>query len=77
MAKDVQTSRLRRALGLSRLGARLALKQGERLVSSDQSAVHREMAVAMVRELGRLKGLPMKLGQILSHAQRRHPAAHR
>ncbi len=67
MAKDVRTSRLARALGLSKLGARLALGQGKRLVRRDESAVHREMALAMVRELGRLKGLPMKLGQILSY----------
>jgi predicted unusual protein kinase regulating ubiquinone biosynthesis (AarF/ABC1/UbiB family) len=77
MAKDVQTSRLRRALGLSKLGARLALKQGKRLVTRDQSAVHREMAVAMVRELGRLKGLPMKVGQILSYMDGAVPDEHR
>lgn len=77
MAKDIQTSRFRRALGLSKLGARLALKQGKRLVSRDESAVHREVAMALVGELGRLKGLPMKIGQILSYMDGAVPDEHR
>jgi len=67
MADDLERSRMRRAMRLSRLGARVALKQGRRLLSRDDSAVHAELARAVVDELGRLKGLPMKIGQILSY----------
>ncbi len=76
MSRDLDTSRLRRALSLSKLGARLALKQGQKLLARDPSAVHRELARAMVEELGGLKGLPMKIGQILSYMDGLVPDEH-
>ena len=77
MAHQVQRSRLRRALGLSRLGARVALDQGRRLLVRDETALHREIATALVKELGQLKGLPMKIGQILSYMEGVVPAEYR
>lgn len=56
-----------RALGLGQLGARFAAGQGRRLLSRDQSAAHAELARLLVEELGQMKGLPMKLGQIMSY----------
>lgn len=67
MGDALKTSRMRRALGLGRLGATVALKQGRRLLARDETAVHAELARALVAELGELKGLPMKIGQILSY----------
>ncbi len=64
---QIDRSRLRRAWKLSKLGARVAVAQGRRLVSRDETKVHRELAMAVVAELGKLKGLPMKVGQILSY----------
>lgn len=69
MAKDLDRSRLKRALRLSKLGARVALQQGRRLVTRDEASIHREVATALVRELGELKGLPMKIGQLLSYME--------
>jgi predicted unusual protein kinase regulating ubiquinone biosynthesis (AarF/ABC1/UbiB family) len=67
MTSGIDRSRLRRAVSLSKLGAKLALKQGRRLVARDESEVHREVARLLVKELGALKGLPMKVGQLLSY----------
>lgn len=65
----LKKSRWGRALSLSRLGARMAVGQGKRLVARDPLEVHRELAAALVAELGQLKGLPMKIGQILSYME--------
>jgi len=67
MADDFARSRFRRALSLSKLGARVAIGQGKRLIARDEADVHRELAATLVGELGKLKGLPMKIGQILSY----------
>lgn len=76
MPDDLDRSRLARALRLGKLGARVALKQGQRLLARDEAAVHRELAEALVAELGDLKGLPMKIGQILSYMDGVVPAEH-
>jgi len=52
---------------MSKLGAKVAFAQGKRLVSRDETDVHHELAKTVVAELGKLKGLPMKVGQILSY----------
>ena len=67
MNSPVEPSRMRRAFKLSKLGARVAFAQGRRVFSRDESTVHRELAMSMVSELGKMKGLPMKIGQILSY----------
>ncbi|MGE0788350.1 MAG: ABC1 kinase family protein [Sandaracinaceae bacterium] len=67
MSQDIDSSRARRAFRMSKLGAKLALAQGRRLFARDEAAVHRELAEALADELGKLKGLPMKIGQILSY----------
>lgn len=76
MTRDLDRSRWSRALSLSKLGARVALKQGRRLIARDEAAVHRELAEALVAELGELKGLPMKVGQILSYMDGVVPEEH-
>lgn len=69
MTDELDRSRFRRAMRLSALGAKLALHQGRGLVSRDNAAVHAAVAELLVRELGKLKGLPMKIGQILSYME--------
>jgi predicted unusual protein kinase regulating ubiquinone biosynthesis (AarF/ABC1/UbiB family) len=61
--------RLRRAYRLSKLGARIAAQRGRGILSGDSAAIHAEVAKTLVQELGRLKGLPMKIGQILSYME--------
>jgi len=66
---SIKKGRLGRALSLSRLGARMALGQGRRMLSSDPLQVHRQLALTLAAELGELKGLPMKIGQLLSYME--------
>ncbi|MCB9647292.1 MAG: AarF/ABC1/UbiB kinase family protein [Deltaproteobacteria bacterium] len=61
--------RFRRALNLSKLGAELAVRQAQRLVARDPAAAHRAVAETLAKELGAMKGLPMKIGQILSYME--------
>lgn len=74
---ELRKGRLHRALDLSRIGAKLAVGQGRRLLSRDQEASHRQIATTLVRELGQLKGLPMKIGQLLSYMDGVVPDEHR
>jgi predicted unusual protein kinase regulating ubiquinone biosynthesis (AarF/ABC1/UbiB family) len=74
---DIEQGRLGRALRLSRMGARVALQQGRALISGDPSAAHRDLARTLAEELGKLKGLPMKIGQILSYMEGVVPDEHR
>ena len=73
----LSTGRLRRALSLSKLGAELAVGQARRLVTRDPAAAHRLLAETLARELGSMKGLPMKIGQILSYMEGVLPEEHR
>jgi predicted unusual protein kinase regulating ubiquinone biosynthesis (AarF/ABC1/UbiB family) len=72
---DVLRSRTGRALRLGGLGARVAVAQGRRLFTG-ASTVHRDVARTLVRELGGLKGLPMKIGQLLSYMDGLVPDEH-
>ena len=64
---ELRRSRFHRAWGLGQLGARFAAGHGRRLLRKDQALAHQELAQLLVRELGQMKGLPMKLGQMLSY----------
>ncbi len=74
MKAEVPQGRLGRAWGLGRLGARLAVLRAS---SSDAGALHRDLAGTIAAELGRMKGLPMKVGQILTYLTGVLPEAHR
>lgn len=70
-----KSSRLSRALSLGKLGARVAVGRGRRLLSGAKGAAqHEELAALLVAELGQLKGLPMKIGQLLSYMDGVMPA---
>ena len=77
MTRPLDPSRMRRAFKLSKLGARVALAQGRRVFSRDETKVHRELAMSVVSELGKMKGLPMKVGQILSYMDGAVPEEYR
>lgn len=74
---DLEPGRFARALQLSRLGARVAWTQGRAALSRDPAQAHRELAAALTDELGKLKGLPMKIGQLLSYMEGVVPDEHR
>jgi predicted unusual protein kinase regulating ubiquinone biosynthesis (AarF/ABC1/UbiB family) len=77
MDDEIRRSRLARAMRLSAMGARVALGRGLGLLARDETAAHRAVAEALVHELGQLKGLPMKIGQILSYMEGVVPDEHR
>lgn len=47
------------------------------MFSRDETKVHRELAMSVVSELGKMKGLPMKVGQILSYMDGAVPEEYR
>jgi predicted unusual protein kinase regulating ubiquinone biosynthesis (AarF/ABC1/UbiB family) len=59
--RDVESGRWKRLGRLGKLGAKAA---GTKLMGK---AGHKVLANALVRELGEMKGLPMKVGQLLSY----------
>lgn len=69
--------RFGRAMHLTKLGAGFMAKQSKALLSRDSSGAHRELAEMMVAELGKMKGLPMKIGQLLSYMEGVVPDEHR
>ena len=81
----VSTSRLARGLKLGRLtagvGARLALSHGKAALSRTDDATellaHRKSAEAMLGALGEMKGLALKLGQMISYADNDLPSPYR
>ncbi len=71
----LERGRIKRALTLSKLGAKIALGQGRASIS-DEGAVHAELAQLLTEELGQMKGLPMKIGQLLSYMDGVLPKKH-
>ena len=85
LRRVVSTSRLSRGLELGRLaagvGARAALARGESVLrrANDPNGLvgHRKSAEAMLGTLGEMKGLALKLGQMISYADNDLPAPYR
>ncbi|MFK7985654.1 MAG: ABC1 kinase family protein [Sandaracinaceae bacterium] len=67
MSGSTEVGRLKRAARLSRLGAKAALQQGRSWIQRDPAKAQAALARTLVEELGQLKGMPMKIGQILSY----------
>ncbi len=76
MAK-LSTGRWGRALGLSKVGAKVALGQSRALFSRKRGQSCEALAETLLEELGQMKGLPMKLGQIFSYMEGIVPDEHR
>lgn len=59
--------RFSRAMALARLGAKAAAGKAREVVSRGDREVHVRLARTLTEELGAMRGLPMKVGQILSY----------
>ena len=78
--KVVSTSRLKRGLKLGRLAAGAGVRHAlsRRHEQSERSeASHRRSAEVLLASLGEMKGLALKLGQMLSYADNDLPAPYR
>ncbi len=67
----IKKGRFSRLTGLGKIGARAAT------TAVLGRGAHQKLAQAMVRELGAMKGLPMKVGQLFSYMDGLVPEAHR
>jgi hypothetical protein len=80
LAKEVPTGRLRRAMKLGGMAAGLAGDAAAAVTAIGKQAgaeFHRRAAERLLARLGEMKGLPMKLGQMLSYVDDMVPPEHR
>ncbi len=75
--KVVSTSRLTRGLELGRLAARIGTRQALIRGGANADASHHKSAEAMLEALGQMRGLALKLGQMISYADNDLPAPYR
>jgi predicted unusual protein kinase regulating ubiquinone biosynthesis (AarF/ABC1/UbiB family) len=73
----VSTSRISRGLELGRLAARVGVRQALSRGGAKAEGGHHKSAEAMLEALGEMKGLALKLGQMISYADNDLPAPYR